>query len=120
MCAADAVWLSRAPCACLSIGREAEERDREVGDELGHAGEQDAVTQLRAFLASRHIRIPCCCVLGNEEEWYQHAEDRWGWRDSNEVFFIDDRADCSSCAFGCRVSVVAMGLQQRALDCLFA
>jgi hypothetical protein len=121
--ACDAKRVEAVACALrvfVHWSYEAEERDREGGDELGHAGEQDAVSQLRAFLASRHIRIPCCCVLGNEEEWYQHAEDRWGWRDSNEVFFIDDRADCSSCAFGCRVSVVAMGLQQRALDCLFA
>jgi len=86
---------------------EAEERDREGGDDPRQTQEQDAVCQLRAFLASRRIRIPCCRVPGNEEA----SEDRWGWRDCNEVFFIDDRVVCSSCTFGCRVSLVGRDLQ---------
>jgi hypothetical protein len=86
---------------------EAEERDREGGDDPRQSQEQDAVYQLRAFLASRRIHIPCCRVPGNEEA----SEDHWGWRDCNEVFFIDDRVDCSSCTFGCRVSLVGCDLQ---------
>ena len=82
---------------------EAEDRDREGGwnaDDAANSKEQDAVLQLRAFLASQRIPIPCCSAR-KVERGDAAAEEDIGLKECTEIYFIDDR-ECSSCSFGCR------------------